>query len=184
MQPNQSPLDQLADIHLPDAVSWWPLAPGWWALLALLAIALIVFFLWRHRTKKNHYRKLAQQELDSAYSNYQNTQNTTAFLHDVSVLLRRTALTAYPKTFNASIKGQAWLDWLDGVCPHKPTNTALQFNSECGQQLLTASYQKNPTIDANALYAVCSYWFAQHRNHRQKLPTRKPVKAVAEANHV
>lgn len=180
MQPNQSPLDQLADIHLPDSVSWWPLASGWWALLALLVIVLITVLLWRRRLKQNHYRKLAQQELDNIYSNYQNTQNATAFLHEISVLLRRTALTAYPKTFNASIKGQAWLDWLDRVY----FNPAMQFNSEVGQQLLTASYQKNPQIDANALYQLCRLWLSEHRNQQQKLPARKPLKTAAEANHV
>lgn len=180
MQPTQSPLDQLADIHLPDAVSWWPLAPGWWALLALFVVGCIALLLWRHRLKQNQYRKLAQQQLDSIYNNFQNTNDASAFLHEVSVLLRRTALTAYPTTFNASIKGQAWLDWLDSVCV-KP---ALQFNSEPGQQLLTASYQKNPHVDAAELYRICSLWLLAHRNHRQKLPIRKPVKTTAEASHV
>lgn len=190
MQPDQSSLDQLADIHLPDTVSWWPLAPGWWGLLTLLVIALIAIFLWRRRAKKNTYRKLAQQALDAIYANYQSSQNAAAFLHETSVLLRRTALTAYPKTFNASIKGQAWLDWLDSVCPNKNPDPARQFNSECGQQLLTASYQKNPSVDASALYTLCSHWFAQHRNHRQRLPARpkmpvnESIKANTEADHV
>ncbi|HEY8940132.1 MAG TPA: DUF4381 domain-containing protein [Cellvibrio sp.] len=180
MQPNQSPLDQLADIHLPDSVSWWPLAPGWWAILALLAVALIFIFLWRRRLTQNHYRTLAQQELENIYSHYQHTKNATAFLHEISVLLRRTALTAHPKTFNASIKGKAWLEWLDRVCP----NPAMQFNSAVGEQLLTASYQKDPQVDATALYHLCRAWLLQHRNYRQKLPAPKPVKAVVEANHV
>ena len=184
MQPNPSPLDQLADIHLPASVSWWPLAPGWWALLALLVIALIAIFTWRYRAQQNRYRKLAQQELDRIYNEYQHTRDAATFLHETSVLLRRTALTAYPQIFNASIKGQAWLNWLDSVCPTKHKGSVLRFNSECGQQLLTASYQKNPVIDAASLYVVCSNWLAQHRNHRQKMPNRKPAKQIAEATHV
>ena len=35
-------LEQLRDIHLPDAVSWWPIAWPWWLMLSLL-IALISF---------------------------------------------------------------------------------------------------------------------------------------------
>ena len=36
---------KLADIHLPEAIGFWPVAPGWWIVLALmiLAIFLIVF---------------------------------------------------------------------------------------------------------------------------------------------
>ncbi len=184
MQPTQSPLDQLSDIHLPGAVSWWPLAPGWWALLALLVIAVIVFFVWRHKTKQNNYRTLALQQLDSIYANFQQSEDAATFLHEVSVLLRRTALTAYPKTFKASMKGQAWLDWLDSVCLANKKNTQPLFNSPCGEQLLTASYQKNPSVDAAALYNLCRYWLAQHRNHRQKLPSTKTTTDTAEAKHV
>lgn len=184
MQPTQSPLDQLADIHLPNAVSWWPLAPGWWALLALVVIAVITFFVWRHKAKQNNYRTQAQQQLDSIYANYQQTENAAAFLHDVSVLLRRTALTAYPNSFNASIKGQAWLAWLDRVCPIDKKNPQPLFRSPCGEQLLTASYQKNPSVDAAALYSLCRYWLAQHRNYRQKLPSTKTMTDTAGANHV
>lgn len=182
MQPDQSPLDQLADIHLPDAVSWWPLAPGWWALLAVILIALVALLLWRQRIKKNRYRTLAQQELDQLYADYQANQDAVTFLHGTSVLLRRVALTAYPGRFNASMKGQAWLDWLDSVCPHKNPNPVLQFNSECGQQLLTASYQKNPSIDASALFVVCSYWLANHRQGQKAV--RRNANTSAETPHV
>ena len=36
MDPEQIPL---RDLHLPDAISWWPLAPGWWIVLGLALIA-------------------------------------------------------------------------------------------------------------------------------------------------
>ena len=36
MDPKQIPL---RDLHLPEVVGWWPLAPGWWVLLAMLVIA-------------------------------------------------------------------------------------------------------------------------------------------------
>ena len=36
----------LRDLHLPDAIGWWPLAPGWWVVIALVA-ALLGYILWR-----------------------------------------------------------------------------------------------------------------------------------------
>ena len=27
----------LRDLHLPAEVGWWPLAPGWWVLIAIVA---------------------------------------------------------------------------------------------------------------------------------------------------
>lgn len=185
MQPTSSPLDQLADIHLPDAVSWWPLAPGWWILLALIIVAGIGFFIWRQRKRQNHYRVVAQQELAIIYANYQQSQDAANYLHAISVLLRRTALTAYPSGFNASIKGQDWLNWLDAVCP----GLNGKFSSDLGQSLLSSAYQKNPHIDAASLQQLCTDWISQHRNYRQKLSTSKKAAAkkaapVAEANHV
>ena len=48
------PLAGLRDIALPAAVSWWPLAPGWWLLLGLVllfALALPLWLWWRHRRR-------------------------------------------------------------------------------------------------------------------------------------
>lgn len=180
MQPTSSPLDQLADIHLPDGISWWPLAPGWWILLALLILIIIGFFIWRQRKKHNHYRKLALQELDAIYAHYNESQDAATYLQALSVLLRRTALTAHPRSFNASIKGVEWLNWLDTVCP------ALneKFSDELGQNLLTSVYQKNPHIDALGLQRIGTAWITQHRNHRQKIPAVKKSNPAVEANHV
>ena len=30
----------LRDLHLPEAIGWWPLAPGWWVELAIVVVAL------------------------------------------------------------------------------------------------------------------------------------------------
>ena len=185
MQAPTSPLDQLADIHLPDGVSWWPLAPGWWALLALVIIALVGFFIWRRRKAQNIYRNIAQHQLAGIYADYQQTQNAAAYLQALSLLLRRTALTAYPHSFNASIKGKQWLQWLDQVCPALPE----KFSSELGENLLTSAYQKNPNIDVSGLQQLSAQWIRLHRNHRQKLSISKKVAAkesttATEANHV
>jgi hypothetical protein len=34
---NPDPLAQLRDIHLPEPVSWWPPAPGWWGLALVVS---------------------------------------------------------------------------------------------------------------------------------------------------
>ena len=184
-QSQPSPLDQLADIHLPDGVSWWPLAPGWWILLALIVIAAIGFFIWRHRKAQNAYRTVAQHQLAGIYADYLQTQNAAAYLQALSLLLRRTALTAYPQTFNASIKGNDWLQWLDNVCPA----LTEKFSGELGQSLLSSAYQKNPQLDVTGLQQLSSQWISLHRNYRQKISASKKSAAqkaqnATEANHV
>lgn len=54
----EDPLSQLADIHLPADVSFWPPAPGWWVLAALLMcglclLGLVQFRRWQQRQRRN-----------------------------------------------------------------------------------------------------------------------------------
>ena len=177
MQPTSSPLDQLADIHLPDGVSWWPLAPGWWGLLALMVIAALGIFIWRRRKAQNAYRIIAQHQLAGIYADYQQTQNAGAYLQALSLLLRRAALTAYPHHFNASIKGDAWLQWLDDVCPA----LTEKFSGEIGQSLLSSAYQKNPQIDVSGLHHLSSQWINLHRNHHQTVAAKKNAPTTSAA---
>ncbi len=176
MQPTPSPLDQLADIHLPGAPSWWPLAPGWWLLLALVISALVIVWWWRKRKQQNRYRVIALHELEGIYRQYQQDQNAAEYLHGLSVLLRRTAITAYPGSFNASIKGPDWLHWLDATCP----DLSEKFSGTQGQSLLTSAYQKNPQIDAAALYQLGKNWIQLHR----KISASKKPGITREASHV
>ncbi|MEM8682735.1 MAG: DUF4381 domain-containing protein [Pseudomonadota bacterium] len=39
MNPTEIPI---RDLHLPPEISWWPLAPGWWVILAIVAIVLVL----------------------------------------------------------------------------------------------------------------------------------------------
>ena len=32
---------ELRDIHVPQVSMWWPLAPGWWVVLALLIVTTV-----------------------------------------------------------------------------------------------------------------------------------------------
>ena len=59
-----NPLDQLRDIHLPEPISWWPPAPGWWilALASSVLLAWLLRFLYR-RYKAKHYRRQALAQL-------------------------------------------------------------------------------------------------------------------------
>lgn len=162
MQPGSSPLDQLADIHLPDSVSWWPLAPGWWILIALFIAITVGLFFWRKRKVKRRYRHHAITLLQQAYAQYQRDQQAAVYLQQASELLRRVARTSYGSTFDASIKGDAWLHWLDQTCP----TVKQQFANGSGQILLTGPYQKNPQVDVDQLHKLCLEWIQHHNTNK------------------
>lgn len=59
------PLAGLRDIALPAAVSWWPLAPGWWLLLGLVllfALGVPLWLWWRHRRRCWRWAKAELQQ--------------------------------------------------------------------------------------------------------------------------
>jgi hypothetical protein len=184
MQPGSSPLDQLADIHLPGTVSWWPLAVGWWILALLVVIILTLVILWRKRQLKRRYRQHAATLLQTAYSQYQTDGHSSIYLQQLSELLRRVARTSYGKIFNPSIKGEDWLVWLDQSCPGLKTN----FVSDTGRVLLTGPYQKNPQLELDVLHQLSLQWIRYHSTKSAVCTNlkqgHKPVANNEVAQHV
>lgn len=160
MQAPADPLSQLHDILLPEAIGWWPLAPGWWALLLLL-LGLVAFMLYRQRRhhRRNRYRVQALAEL----AIIADTPDNSGFLQACSLLLRRTALTAQPHRFPVDIQGAGWLAWLDHHCPEVHAG----FSTGAGQVLLSGLYQRQPTVDREALQSLVATWIRHHRNQWQ-----------------
>lgn len=168
MQSGSSPLDQLADIHLPAPVSWWPLAPGWWLLLTLLAILIFLGYLLRRRQLQRRYRQYASGLLQAAYNQFLSDGQSAIYLQQLSQLLRRVARTSYKSRFEPNLKGEAWLSWLDLTCPKRTGS----FAEGCGRILLNGPYQKNPQGDIEALHQLCLEWIHHHS-----------LKPVSQQNH-
>lgn len=111
-------LNALADIHLPDQISWWPPAPGWWIVL-ILAI-FIGYFSIRYINKKrrqNKFRKQAVVKLQQLNRFWQKQQNLIATASRLSALMRRIAMAnTNPGTQRsdiASLTDKQWLLYLD-----------------------------------------------------------------------
>lgn len=138
MDPEQIPL---RDLHLPEAVGWWPLAPGWWVLFVLIVIAaLIGLRLWSRARARSAARRFAMRELNHYLADFQSDRNAVRFGARTSELLRRTMLAYAPRTDVASLTGEAWLQWLDtGLA--RPV-----FVEGPGRQLLDLPY-RNPDAD-------------------------------------
>jgi hypothetical protein len=102
MNNDTSSLDNLRDIVVPSAVPWWPPAPGWWIVSAVLLVMLIVagYRAWRVWCD-NAYRRAAKRELRQAVG-----------VAKIAEILKRTALCAYPRTDVAALSGSAWCQWL------------------------------------------------------------------------
>lgn len=110
---NPDALAELRGYHYPDAVSWWPPAPGWWLLAALLLMlggAAILVLLRRQRRRAA--LRAALRELD-ALSDPGAGIEPAESARRLSRLLRRYALTRFPRREVAGLAGDDWLRFLD-----------------------------------------------------------------------
>lgn len=93
-------LDQLIDVYEPPAVSWWPLAPGWWFLILLTVIALVVAItLALKKYRQNEWRREALKALKSIQLSLQ----TNHSLKTQSDLLKLIKQSLYSKTRDQSV---------------------------------------------------------------------------------
>jgi hypothetical protein len=134
MDPEQIPL---RDLHLPEAIGWWPPAPGWW-LLGLLVLAGLVVLLVRYarRRARGAARRRALRELDALLAEFEAQRDAVRFAAGVSALLRRAMLAYAPRGEVAGLTGEAWLAWLDKGLEHP------QFVAGPGRSLLELPYRR------------------------------------------
>lgn len=154
----QELLDQLHDIVVPHPVSVWPPAPGWWILAALfLALLAYAIFALLRRRRNRHYRLAALAELDRLPD-----QPAPELAQQVSSLLKRAALTAYPDDRNriAGLYGTEWVQFLNRSC-RQPF-----LSGENAQLLAGEYYRAAPTIDATGLKQQAAFWLKYHRQGR------------------
>lgn len=143
----------LRDLHLPEAVGWWPLAPGWWFLIAIFVVLCAWAGLrgWR-RWQRAAPRRFALRELADCERAYRRHGNAVRLAADLSVLLRRGMLAYAPRGEVAGLTGEAWLEWLDRGMP------LPYFHTEAGRSLLTLPYRRPqddvPDADVDALLAA------------------------------
>ena len=148
----------LRDIHLPDAISWWPLAPGWWILLGLIIICVALVWWWLRRKAAMRVRVAALDEWQQLMERYQAEQNNSQLVQGLSILMRRVALSYYPRETVAGLSGEAWLRYLDGAHSLPQTNS---FSDGAGRLLLAGPYQQQIDGDVLALHALCGEWLAR-----------------------
>jgi hypothetical protein len=145
----------LRDIQLPAPVSWWPPAPGWWALAGLLlgGALLALVLRYRHARARRTLRALALAQLQALRRRHQAQPDPQGLVRALSELLRRICLSLYPRRESAALTGEAWLALLD------QTLGDGRFSQGPGRALLDAPYRPAaPQVDAETLLALSEEW--------------------------
>lgn len=139
MDPEQLPLREL---HLPEVIGWWPLAPGWWVLIALAMLGL-GYLLYKALLKWrwNAARRMALRELARVQGEYESGLDAVTLATELSELLRRTMLAYARRDEVAGLTGKRWLQWLDRGLDNQP------FSNGSGQILQSLPYQNRDRIE-------------------------------------
>jgi len=142
----------LRDIHLPEAISWWPPAIGWWLLLVL--IPLIIFSVWW--LYKRLTRDTAIKSAKRLLITIKEAPDTDDLqkLQQLSIWLRRVSISIAPRQNSAGLTGKAWLTYLDNGVDGSP------FSEGIGQCLSDAQFRQAAPdgLDINALITLCEMW--------------------------
>jgi len=106
-------LKDLADIVVPAPVSWSPQAWGWWVLAGvLLAVAVLLAIRQVRRSLANRYRREALKECAGLVDRLDSEPQRAEALSQLAELLKRTALTAWPRNEVAALSGRDWIEFL------------------------------------------------------------------------
>lgn len=181
---NNPALEQLRDIHLPQAVQWWPPAPGWWIVTAL-TLALLVWLVryLQGRYRRRYFRSESLDLLQQIWLDYQQayprgqTQQATdtasadrVLIEETLALLRRAGKTAQlsthhhnqePHTGSAhepieSLPSAALLKVLDQQSAGK-LSAQLPLEHICERLYRAESTALSPE-QARCFYEVAKHW--------------------------
>lgn len=157
-------LQNLNDIVLPAPVDWWPLANGWYVVSGIVLIAIAWFgYRWVQHWISNRYRRAALQELQLLVEDIQSEVKRDSSLRQIPILLKRTALSAYPRAQVASLSGQDWFGFLNSSV-RNPLFTESTLST-----LDTISYSRGELgeIDKPAITALLNasrQWLKHHQS--------------------
>ena len=130
----------------PAPISLMPQTLGWPILIALLAVLTFLVLRRVMRARQAEaYRKTALAALGTSGSDPEK----------VALILRQTALTAFPRKDVASLHGQDWLAFLDA------TSEQPSFQGPDGNALITLPYSDASSLP-DATVALVRHWILYH----------------------
>lgn len=149
---------QLRAPQTPEAISWWPLAPGWWIAAALL-LALVSYAVikWHRHQQKNSYRRTAATMLDAYYSDWQQDSNDGRYLRAANSVLKRAC--SHFDARSRKLSGDNWINYLNGL-----SNNDLEITAQVA--LSKELYQRQPKADVTLIHENLKSWLITHDSLR------------------
>ena len=150
----EASLDHLHDIIIPDAIGFFPPAPGWYILLLVLLALLFHFSAQAYnRYKKSHYKREALKELPN-YTK-ESRENVMALL----ALAKRVGIFAYGRAEVAGLSESKWWSFME---KHSKVSIGTQTQEAIYKLLYDESYKMHHALHADTLSFV-THWINTHK---------------------
>ena len=147
-------LELMHEIVVPEPTSRLPEGPGWWILAGwLLAVVAIGLRAGIDRRRRNRYRREAATLLDGIEAAAGNDPAGAAA--EIAIILKQTALAAYPRADVAALCGDDWARFLSESAGNDPAV------AEASGKLAVAAW--HPDADGRELVAAARHWIRVHR---------------------
>lgn len=154
-------LARLHDIVGPvPIVPWWPLASGWYLLAGLLM--LLAGWGLRRMLRRRRARRYRVEALAELHALRRRSVGPREAVAGILVLLKRTALAAYPRVQVASLNGAAWWRFLDLSGDKGRFADGL---GDLAEEVVYAQQGVDATSkrDLKRLYRATEQWIRRHR---------------------
>ena len=149
-------LDQLHDIIIPPAVSYWPLAPGWYALaLLVFAYGIYVALKYWSSYQKDLYRREALKVLSML-----DEEDASKEISTLLELMKRVALQCFGRKKVAALSHDAWWDFTE---QHSKAKVAAEVR-ERSQKILYSPNEEATEKDVKMLKQVAKVWITTHKS--------------------
>ncbi len=150
---------QLRDVHLPQAVGWWPLSLAWWFTILALLLSLCVLGVYLIRQhKRNRYRTLALEQLRRHFSTWQHTKDSSVYLQHANDILKRCMIHFDPGV--SKLSGSAWVM---ALAQYSSASLSEQSQSAIAHSV----YQANPKVNTQQLHQELCHWIKKHKALKQ-----------------
>ena len=158
------PLAQLKEIHLPNQVHSYPLAPGWW-ILAFIVIALTILFMvkWFKAYRLAKAKRQAIKLLSKIDDNEENQSN------EIMSLLKWAALQYFSRDKIAPLFGSQLQQFLKNSLPEKLQNKFIELS----QSAFEHRYQIDELSQIDQTLKKAALLWLQHALPPKEVPIKK-----------
>ncbi|RUO59400.1 DUF4381 domain-containing protein [Pseudidiomarina insulisalsae] len=143
-------LQEMQQIIAPPAAHWWPLAPGWYLLGALvLAILLGCGYGLVASYRRRRMRRAALRQLHPGMS-----------INAINLLLKQTALAYFPAHQVAGLSGNRWRDFLLAQLNERQAANYYDLLVEAEHAAFQPERQRAPALQQQ-YYDFARHWLKQ-----------------------